>query len=145
MSSRELGPEWVLSRFISPTAGPKDQISELVVVARHLWPRIQAHARREQPEKNSDEALALATEVWESVLQSVAKTIQRSNRTNWRIKNTEAFFFGAFHNRFNRSLGKERRRREVIQHLPASRDLQGLRQAQAPKAVRDHLQSIQED
>ena len=89
MSSRELGPEWVLSRFISPTAGPKDEISELVVVARHLWPRIQAHARREQPEKNSDEALALATEVWESVLQSVAKTIQRSNRTNWRIKNTE--------------------------------------------------------
>jgi len=87
MSSRELGPEWV--RSVSPTAGPKDEISELVVVARHLWPRIQAHARREQPEKNSDEALALATEVWESVLQSVAKTIQRSNRTNWRIKNTE--------------------------------------------------------
>ena len=89
MSSRELAPEWVLSMFVSPTAGPKDEISELAVVARHLWPRIQAHARREQAEKNSDEALAFATEVWESVLQSVAKTIQRSNRTNWRIKNTE--------------------------------------------------------
>ena len=143
MSNRELGPEWVLSRFISPTAGPKDEISELVVVARHLWPRIQAHARREQPEKNSDEALALASEVWESVLQSVAKTIQRSNRTNWRIKNTEAYLFGAFHHRFNRALRKERRRREVIQHLPASRDLERLRQAHDSKAVRDLEQSIQ--
>ena len=57
MSSRELGPEWVLSRFISPTAGHQDEISELVVVARRLWPRIQALAHREQQEKTSDEAL----------------------------------------------------------------------------------------
>ena len=102
MSSRELSPEWVLSSFISPLAGSHDEISELVVVARRLWPRIQAHAHREQPEKSSDEALALATEVWEGVLQSVAKTIQRSHRRNWRIKNTEAYLFGAFHHRFNR-------------------------------------------
>ena len=77
------------------------------------------YARREQPEKSSDEALALATEVWEGVLQSVAKTIQRSNRKNWRIKNTEAYLFGAFHHRFNRALRKERRRREIIQYLPS--------------------------
>ena len=97
MSSRQLGPEWVLSRFISPVGAAQDEISELVVVARRLWPRIQVHARREDPEKNSDEALVLATEVWESVLQSVAKTVQRSNRKNWQIKNTEAYLFGAFH------------------------------------------------
>ena len=143
MSSRELGPEWVLSTFISPIAGHQDEISELVVVARRLWPRIQAHARREQPEKNYDEALGLATEVWESVLQSVAKTIQRSNRTNWRIKNTEAYLFGAFHHRFNRALRKERRRRDVIQHLPASRDLERLRQAHDSKTVRDLEETIQ--
>src|SRR5437773_5934298 len=87
MSSRELGPEWVLSRFISPTAGHQDEISELVVVARRLWPRVQALAHREQQEKTSDEALALATDI--CVLQSVAKTIQRANRKNWRIKNTD--------------------------------------------------------
>ena len=62
MSSRELSPEWVLSSFISPLAGSHDEISELVVVARRLWPRIQAHARREQPGKSSEEALALATD-----------------------------------------------------------------------------------
>jgi len=109
MSSRELGPEWVLSRFISPVGAAQDEISELVIVARRLWPRIQKYARREQPEKNYDEALGLATEVWEGVLQSVAKTVQRSNRKNWRIKNTEAYLFGAFHHRFNRALKKQRR------------------------------------
>jgi len=143
MSSRELGPEWVLSRFISPTAGHQDEISELVVVARRLWPRIQALAHRDQQEKTSDEALALATDVWEGVLQSVAKTIQRSNRENWRIKNTEAYLVGAFHHRFNRALRKERRRREIIQYLPASPDLEWLRQAHDSKAARDLEQSIQ--
>ena len=143
MSSRELGPEWVLSRFISPTAGHQDEISELVVVARRLWPRIQALAHREQQEKTSDEALALATDVWEGVLQSVAKTIQRSNRKSWRIKNTEAYLVGAFHHRFNRALRKERRRREIIQYLRASPDLERLRQAHDSKAARDLERSIQ--
>ncbi len=143
MSSRELGPEWVLSRFISPVGDAKDEINELVIVARRLWPRIQKHARREQPEKDSDEALVLATEVWEGVLQSVAKTVQRSNRKNWRIQNAEAYLFGAFHHRFNRALKKERRRREIIQHLPSSSDLERLRQAHDSKVVHDLEQSIQ--
>src|SRR6266849_2769830 len=110
MSSRELGPEWVLSRFISPVGAAQDEISELVVVARRLWPRIQVHARREQPEKNSDEALVLAT---------------------------EAYLFGAFYHRFNRALKKERRRREIILHLPSSGELERLRQAHDSKVVRD--------
>src|SRR6266849_3669540 len=143
MSSRELGPEWVLSRFISPVGAAQDEISELVIVARRLWPRIQKYARREQPEKNYDEALGLATEVWEGVLQSVATTVKRSNRKNWRIKNTEAYLVGAFHHRFNRALRKERRRREIIQYLPASPDLERLRQAHDSKAARDLEQSIQ--
>ena len=142
MSSRELSPEWVLSSFLSPLAGSPDEISELVVVARRLWPRIQAHARSEQPEKSSDEALAFATEVWEGVLQSVAKTILRSNRRNWRIKNTEAYLFGAFHHRFNRALKRERTRRGTIQYLPSS-DLERLRQAHDSKTVRDLEQAIQ--
>ncbi len=96
MSSRELSPEWVLSSFIPPIAAPQHEINELIVVARRLWPRVQAHAHREQPGKNSDEALDFASEVWEGVLRSVAKTIQRSNGRNWRIKNMEAYLFGAF-------------------------------------------------
>ena len=135
MSSRELSPEWVLSSFIPPIAAPQHEISELIVVARRLWPRVQAHAHREQPGKSSDEALDFASEVWEGVLRSVAKTIQRSNGRNWRIKNMEAYLFGAFHHRFNRALKKERRRLQTIQHLPSSRDLERLRQAHDSKAV----------
>jgi hypothetical protein len=55
MSSRELSPEWVLSSFIPPIAAPQHEISELIVVARRLWPRVQAHAHREQPGKSSDD------------------------------------------------------------------------------------------
>jgi len=143
MSSSELSPEWVLSSFIPPIAAPQHEITELIVVARSLWPRVRAHACREQPGKSSDEALAFASEVWEGVLRSVAKTIQRSNGQNWRIKNMEAYLFGAFHHRFNRALKKERRRLQMMQHLPSSHDLERLRQAHDSKAVRDVEQSIQ--
>src|SRR5580692_5859937 len=142
MSSRELSPEWVLSSFIPPIAASQHEIIELIVVARRLWPRVQAHAHREQPGKSSDEALDFASEVWEGVLRSVAKTIQRSNGRNWRIKNMEAYLFGAFHHRFNRALKKERRRLQTIQHLP-SIDLERLRQAHDSKAVRDLEETIQ--
>src|ERR1700687_3594809 len=143
MSSRELSPEWVLSSFIPPVAAPHHEMSELIAVARRLWPGVQAHAHREQPGKNSDEALDFASEVWEGVLRSVAKTIQRSNGRNWRIKNMEAYIFGAFHHRFNSALEKELRRLQTIQHLPSSRDLERLRQAHDSKAVGDLEQTIQ--
>jgi RNA polymerase sigma factor (sigma-70 family) len=143
MSSSELSPEWVLSSFIPPIAAPQHEITELIVVARRLWPRVRAHAYREQPGKSSDEALAFASEVWEGVLRSVAKTIQRSNGKNWRIQNMDAYLFGAFHHRFNRALKKERRRLQMVQHLPSSHDLERLRQAHDSKAVRDLEQSIQ--
>src|ERR1035437_2574842 len=113
MSSRELSPEWVLSSFIPPIAAPQHEISELIVVARRLWPSVQAHAYREQPGKGPDEALAFASEVWEGVLRSIAKTIQRSNGKNWRIKNMEAYLFGAFHHRFNRALRSEEHTSEL--------------------------------
>jgi hypothetical protein len=56
MSSQEVGPEWILSSFTSPSPGTQDHINELVAVARRLWPRIQAHAVKEQPQKSPDEA-----------------------------------------------------------------------------------------
>jgi len=143
MSSSELSPEWVLSSFIPPVAAPQHEITELIVVARSLWPRIRAHAYREQPGKSSDEALAFASEVWEGVLRSVAKTIKRFNGKDWRIKNMEAYLFGAFHHRFNRALKKERKRLQMMLHLPSSHDLERLRQAHDSKAVRDLEQSIQ--
>lgn len=144
MSSRELGPEWVLSALLpNAEAGSHDDVSELAIVARLLWPGVQAHARKELTNKTSDDAMALATEVWEAVLQSVAKTMHRSNGKGRPILSLEAYLFGAFHHRFNRALRKERRRREMMKHLPLNRDLERLRQAHNSKAVADLDRSIQ--
>ena len=52
MSSRELGPEWVLSASLANAeAWSQDDVSELAIVARRLWPRVQAHARKELTNK----------------------------------------------------------------------------------------------
>ena len=143
MSSRELSPDWVLSAFLM-SAGPRaDDISKLAIVARKLWPRVQAHAFKELPNIRSEDAIALATEVWEAVLQSIAKTMHRANWKNRPILNLEAYLFGAFHHRFNRALRKERRRREMIKNLPLSRDLDFLRRAHNSMAVEDLDRSIQ--
>jgi hypothetical protein len=85
-ASRELSPDWVLSSFILSNGNSRDEIMELADAARRLWPGVQAHARKEQPGKTFDEAIALATEVWEGVLQSVAKTLQRSKESVHRLR-----------------------------------------------------------
>jgi len=143
MSSQEVGPEWILSSFTSSSPGSQDHINELVAVARRLWPRIQAHAVKEQPQKSPDEAITIASDVWESTLQSVGKTIVRSNGRGIQIRDVDAYLFGIFIHRFNRALRKERKRREMFQYFPSTRDLEVLRQAHDSKAARDIEQSAQ--
>jgi RNA polymerase sigma factor (sigma-70 family) len=144
MPSPELNPDWVLSRN-SPNnkAEPLGRDDELITVASRLWPRVQAHARREFANKNSDDTVALAAEVWESVLQSVSKTLQRRSGQGSGIVDFEAYLFGAFHHRFNRALKKERRRQETIELVPSSRDLEQLPGARDLKSARDLEHSIQ--
>jgi RNA polymerase sigma factor (sigma-70 family) len=143
MSSQEVGPEWILSSFTSPSPGTQDHINELVAVARRLWPRIQAHAVREQSHKSPDEAITIASEVWESTLQSVGKTIVRSNGRGIQIRDVDAYLFGIFIHRFNRALRKERKRKEMFQYFPSTRDLEVLRQSHDSKAARDIERSAQ--
>ena len=142
-ASRELSPDWVLSSFIHSSGNSRDEMMELADAARRLWPGVQAHARKEQPGKTFDEALALATEVWEGVLRSVAKTLQRSNGKRAQIESLDAYLFGVFHHRFNRALKKERRRREILRSLPSDGDLGRLRQAHHSEVHRVLEQSIQ--
>ena len=142
-ASRELSPDWVLSSFIHSSGNSRDEMMELADAARRLWPGVQAHARKEQPGKGFDEAIALATEVWEGVLRSVAKTLQRSNGKRAQIESLDAYLFGVFHHRFNRALRKERRRREILRSLPSNGDLGRLRQAHHSEVQRALEQSIQ--
>jgi RNA polymerase sigma factor (sigma-70 family) len=142
-ASRELNPDWVLSSFIHSSGNSRDEMKELADTARRLWPGVQAHACKEQPGKSFDEAIALATEVWEEVLRSVAKTLQRSNGKRAQIESLDAYLFGVFHHRFNRALKKERRRREILRSLPSDGDLGRLRQAHHSEVHRVLEQSIQ--
>src|SRR3974390_626123 len=142
MPSPDLNPEWVLSKSSSDNnAQPLE--TELISAASRLWPRVQAHARRELVNKNSEDGIALAAEVWEGVLQSVARTVQRRNGREPGIVDLDAYLFGVFHHRFNRALKKERRRQETIELVPSTRDLEQLPGAQDAKSSRDLEHSIQ--
>ena len=143
MSSHEVGPEWILSSFPSPSSGTQDHLNQLATVAHRIWPRIRAHAVKEQPQKSPEEATAVASEIWESALQSVGKTMVRSNGRGLPIRDLDAYLFGVFIHRFNRTLRKERKRREVFLQVPSERDLDLLRQAHDSKAAREIEQSVQ--
>src|SRR5581483_7882578 len=143
MSRQEVGPEWILSSFTPPSPGVQDHINELIAVARRLWPRIQAHAVKEQPQRSHDEVIEIASDVWESTLQSIGKTIVRSNGRGVQIRDADAYLFGIFIHRFNRALRKERRRREMFRYLPSGRDLEVLRQAHDSRPAREIEQSVQ--
>ena len=142
MPSPDLNPEWVLSKNSSDKeAQPLE--TELISAASRLWPRVQAHARRELVNKNSEDGITLAAEVWEGVLQSVARTVQRRNGTGPSIVDLDAYLFGVFHHRFNRALKRERRRQETIELVPSTRDLErlpGARDSQSPRKVERSLQ-----
>ena len=142
MPSPDLNPEWVLSKSSSDNKTQPLE-TELTSAATRLWPRVQAHARRELANKNSDDGAVLAVEVWEGVLQSVAKTVQRRKGGGPGIVDLDAYLFGVFHHRFNRVLKKERRRRETIELLPSTRELEelpGAHDAQSPRNVERSLQ-----
>jgi len=137
-----LNPEWVLSKRSSDKKiQPLER--ELTAAATRLWPRVQAHACRELSNKNLADGIALAAEVWEGVLQSVAKTVARRNRRAPGIVDLDAYLFGVFHHRFNRALKKERRRQETIELVPSTRDLEqlpGAHDAQSPRNLERSLQ-----
>lgn len=143
MSSQEVGPEWVLSSFPSPSPGTQDHINVLAAVAHRIWPRIRAHAVKEQPHKTPDEAIAVASEIWESALESIGRTMVRSNGKSIPILNLEAYLFGVFIHRFNRTLKKERKRREMFLQVTSGCDLESVRQAHDPRAAREIEQSVQ--
>ena len=138
MSKSELSPEWVLSN--SPQL---ENNRELTEIARRLWPRVRAHARKQLAKQSSDDSETLAAEVWESVLRSVSKTLGRHHETAPTILNLESYLFGAFLHRFNRALKRERRRHEIIEAVASTRELEQLPGARDWKSGRDLERSIQ--
>src|ERR1700675_3490719 len=129
--------EWVLRQNTEAKDGTLAPVDEaLLAAARAAWARVLAHARLELRSKNSEgETEALTAEVWESVLKSVAKALQRNREKGRSISNLEGYLFAAFHHRFNRFLKSEQRRDDAIELVSSSVDLDHIASAQDTRWV----------
>jgi DNA-directed RNA polymerase specialized sigma24 family protein len=126
MPAPEPGPEWVLSGA-HPRLDPATE-SELSKAARSAWPKALAHVRQVQSRDPFDDDGILVAEVWESVLQSVSKTLDRMNGRRGEIGDLEAYLLGSFYHRLGRALKKEERREEMIHLVPSALELEVLAQ-----------------
>lgn len=124
--------EWVLQKVQQETGGNQVPIpEEVLTAARATWPRIVIHATREFERQDSTrEAVALAADIWEAVLRSVAKAFQRKGEYASSIGDLESYLFTAFRHRFHRFLKKERGRREIFQPVSGPLNLDLLETAQ---------------
>jgi DNA-directed RNA polymerase specialized sigma24 family protein len=119
--------EWVLQKVQQERGGNKPPIpEEILAAARATWPRIVVHATREFERQGSTrEAVALAADIWEAVLRSVANAFQRKGEYASSIADLESYLLTAFHHRFHRLLKAEQERREIFQSVsgPLNLDL----------------------
>jgi len=136
MPAPEPGPEWVLSGA-KPRLDPATE-SELSKAARSAWPKALAHVRQVQSRDPFDEDGILVAEVWESVLQSVSKTLDRMNGRRREIKDLEAYLLGSFYHRLGRALKKEERREEMIHLVSSAQELELL--GKTSRGVQDDLE-----
>jgi len=124
--------EWVLHNSKEAKGRIPHPVDEqLLAAARAAWPHVLAHAKRELAQKNSaTETEGLAAEVWEGVLKSVSKALQRKRDSSSAIGDLESYLFAAFHHRFNRVLKIERNRRDTIELVSSSLEFERIESAQ---------------
>ena len=118
--------EWVLLGTKQGPGGLRLAIDEeLLTAARAAWPRVLAHVRGELFDKElGPERTATAADIWDRVLQSVARTRQRNKDDRPPISDLESYLIGVFHHRFNRLLKQEQRRAETIELVSSVLDLE---------------------
>jgi len=123
--------DWVLFGPQHQGSGENVAIDdELLAAAREAWPHMLAHVRGELGGKEfARERRALAAEVWDGVLRSVAKTRQRNREHRPPISDLQAYLIDAFHHRFNRILKREQRRMETIQLVSSDADFEQIESA----------------
>ncbi len=123
--------EWVLfgtNQEAGEKPHPVDE--DLLAAAREAWPHVLAHVRRELIDKESGSGrTALAADIWERVLRSVAKTRQRGRDHQPPISNLQSYLIGAFHHRFNRLQKSEHKRQETIELVASTVDLELIESA----------------
>lgn len=138
MPSSDPGPEWIISNFLpaSPTDGSTHE--ELTLSAKRVWPQIQSQANRELGAKRHDpENATLAAEVWEGVLESIAKNLLRLRTSRAEIVNMDSYLIGAFRHRFSRAYRRQLRRERTIQLVASADQLDVLAAKRGMRAVVD--------
>lgn len=122
MPSSDPGPEWIISNFLPPSPADGSTQEELILSAKRVWPLIQSRANRELGAKRHDpENATLAAEVWEGVLESIARSLLRLRTSCADIVNMDSYLIGAFRHRFSRACRRQLRREQTLQ-LVASAD-----------------------
>lgn len=117
--------EWAIRR-VQQEAGEDGSVlpAEVIATARMVWPRVVAVVASELNREGSGrEAEALAAEIWEEVLRSVAKALQRKSGSGSTVRDFEPYLLAAFHHRFHRFQKAERGRRDRFPLASASLDL----------------------
>jgi DNA-directed RNA polymerase specialized sigma24 family protein len=103
------GPEWVIAGPDGEPCSRSKSHERLLDAARKAWPRALSYALREDfPDRNW-----LATEIWEELLRSVLRTMQRLGDLH-HVTNMESYLLGGFRHRFQRELSKEKRYRQKL-------------------------------
>jgi hypothetical protein len=124
MPNDDPGPEWIISSCLPTTSTDGTDQEELLRSARRVWPHVHAHANRELGERRDDpENVTLAAEVWEGVLQSIARSLRRLRTSCAEIANMDSYLMGAFQHRFNRSRCRQQRREQTIQLVASANEL----------------------
>jgi len=130
--------QWVVGPL---TENTNEKGKELVEASRRAWPRVLAHTRRELSHREliGPEITSLALEIWEAVLRSVWRTLQRSHRAAG-IRDLENYLIGAFHHRLNRRLQRMRCRDAVLEFLPPEKlvEIPSPETVDEQQAVRTH-------
>jgi DNA-directed RNA polymerase specialized sigma24 family protein len=127
MPSSDPGPEWIISNCLPTTPTDKTGQEELKQSARRVWPHIHAHVNRELGGRRDDpENVTLAAEIWEGMLQSIARSLHRLRTSCAEIANMDSYLIGAFRHRFARARRRQQRRERLIQLVASANELDVL-------------------
>jgi len=117
--------EWVIRKLKQEAGGEANPLpAEVLTAARVVWPRIPGLVAREIKREGSvREAETLAADIWEGVLRSVGRAVQRNGNYASSIRDPESYLLVAFQHRFRRFQKTENSRRHRFPSASASLDL----------------------
>ena len=117
--------EWAIRRVLQEAEENENPLPvEVIAAARTVWPRVAGLVATElKREGFGREAEALAAEIWEGVLRSVANALRRKGDSGSAVRDLEPYLLAAFRHRFHRFRRAERARRDRFQPASASLDL----------------------